>query len=211
MEFGGGLALGLYALYGSLAFGLRSWLQLRRTGSSGFKGISGRPGSLEWIAGVLFVVAIAVGVIAPILDVTDVVEPLGALDSAGIRATGIAIFIVGLVGTLYAQIVMGDSWRIGVDEGERTALVTDGPFAVVRNPIFAAMLPTSLGLALLVPNVVALGGFLALLLALEIQVRLVEEPYLRSAHGEAYGRYAARVGRFVPGLGRLDDLPSNHS
>jgi protein-S-isoprenylcysteine O-methyltransferase Ste14 len=141
-----------------------------------------------------------------------VIEPLGALDSAGVRATGVAIFIVGLVGTLYAQIAMGESWRIGVDERERTALVTSGPFAVVRNPIFAAMLPTSLGLALLVPNVAALAGLGALWLALQIQVRLVEEPYLLRAHGDSYRQYAARVGRFVPGLGRLEhDLPANHA
>ena len=208
----GWFALGLYALYGALAFGLRSWLQLRRTGETGFKGISGRPGSLEWTAGLLFAIAIAVGVVAPVLDVTDALEPLDALDSAAVRATGVAIFLVGLAGTLYAQIAMGDSWRIGVDEQERTALVTSGPFAVVRNPIFAAMLPTSLGLALLVPNVVALAGLGALLIALEIQVRLVEEPYLLRTHGQAYSQYAARVGRFFPGLGRLQhDLPSNHA
>ena len=200
---GGWLALGLYALYMVFAFGLRTWLQIRRTGESGFKGISGRPGSLEWIAGVLFVIAIAVGVAAPVLDVADVLEPLGALDSAGLRATGIAIFLVGLVGTVYAQVAMGDSWRIGVDKEERTALVTSGPFALVRNPIFAAMLPATLGLALLVPNVVALAGLAALWIALEIQVRLVEEPYLLRAHGDAYREYAARVGRFVPGFGRL--------
>ena len=209
---GGWLALGLYAAYMALAFGLRTWVQLRRTGESGFKGISGRLGSLEWIAGVLFVVALAVGVAAPVLDVTDALEPLDALDSAGVRATGVAIFVVGLVGTLYAQIAMGESWRIGVDERERTALVTSGPFAVVRNPIFAAMLPTSLGLALLVPNVAALAGLGALWLALQIQVRLVEEPYLLRAHGDSYRQYAARVGRFVPGLGRLEhDLPANHA
>ncbi len=200
---GGWLALGLYALYMALAFGLRTWLQLRRTGESGFKGISGRLGSLEWIAGVLFVLAIAIGVAAPVLDVTGALEPLDALDSAGVRATGVAIFIVGLVGTLYAQVAMGESWRIGVDVDERTALVTSGPFAIVRNPIFAAMLPASLGLALLVPNIAALAGFGALVLALQIQVRLVEEPYLLRQHGEAYRNYAARVGRFVPGLGRL--------
>ena len=56
-----------------------------------------------------------------------VLEPLDALDSAGVRATGVAIFIVGLVGTLYAQVAMGESWRIGVDEDERTALVTTRP------------------------------------------------------------------------------------
>jgi protein-S-isoprenylcysteine O-methyltransferase Ste14 len=202
-SIGGWLALGLYAVYMALAFGLRTWLQIRSTGESGFKGIGGRLGSLEWIAGALFVLAIAIGVAAPVLDVTGALEPLDALDSAGVRATGIAIFIVGLVGTLYAQVAMGESWRIGVDVEEHTALVTSGPFGVVRNPIFAAMLPASLGLVLLVPNVVAIAGLAALLIALEIQVRLVEEPYLLRQHGDAYRAYASQVGRFLPGLGRL--------
>jgi protein-S-isoprenylcysteine O-methyltransferase Ste14 len=201
---GGWLALAFYALYLALAFGFRIWLQVRRTGESGFKGLSARPGSLEWIAGVLFVIAIGVGVAAPVLDVLDVLEPLDALDSVGVRSTGIAVFLAGLIGTLYAQIAMGESWRIGVDGAERTALVTSGPFALVRNPIFAAMLPAFLGLALLVPNVVALAGLAALFVALEIQVRLVEEPYLLRRHGDSYRQYAARVGRFVPGLGRLN-------
>jgi protein-S-isoprenylcysteine O-methyltransferase Ste14 len=40
-------------------------------------------------------------------------------------------------------------------------------------------------------------------LALELQVRAVEEPYLIRSHGDAYRAYAARVGRFLPGIGRL--------
>jgi protein-S-isoprenylcysteine O-methyltransferase Ste14 len=201
---GGWLAIVFYILLLALAFVFRILLQLRRTGESGFRGISGSPGSLEWFAGVLFIVAIAIGVAAPILDVMDTIEPLDALDSAGVRATGLAIFLTGLIGTLYAQIAMGESWRVGVDEEERTPLVTSGPFAIVRNPIYAAYLPATLGLALLVPNVVALAGLAALFIALEIQVRLVEEPHLLRAHGGSYRQYAARVGRFVPGLGRLD-------
>jgi protein-S-isoprenylcysteine O-methyltransferase Ste14 len=41
------------------------------------------------------------------------------------------------------------------------------------------------------------------LVALEIQIRLVEEPYLERVHGDAYRRYATATGRFVPGVGRL--------
>ncbi len=113
------------------------------------------------------------------------------------------LFGLGLAATLVAQIAMGQSWRIGVDPEERTDLVTEGPFAIVRNPIFSGMIPTSIGLALMVPNIVAVVAVIALLAALEIQIRLVEEPYLLSAHGERYAAYAARVGRFFPGLGRL--------
>jgi len=85
--------------------------------------------------------------------------------------------------------------------------VTTGPFALVRNPIFTAMAVTSLGLTLMVPNPVAALGFAVLVVAVQMQVRAVEEPYLLAVHGEAYRRYAARVGRFVPGVGRLS-VPS---
>jgi protein-S-isoprenylcysteine O-methyltransferase Ste14 len=41
------------------------------------------------------------------------------------------------------------------------------------------------------------------LVAVELQVRLAEEPYLLRAHGHGYAAYASGVVRFVPGLGRL--------
>jgi protein-S-isoprenylcysteine O-methyltransferase Ste14 len=197
------LALILYAVYLLLAFGLRVLIQLRRTGSTGFHGLGGRPGSAEWIAGVGFTVALLVGAAAPVLALLDVVEPIGALDVAAVHAVGIVLAVAGIAATFYAQVAMGASWRIGVDPGERTALVTGGPFALVRNPIFAAMLPTALGLTMLVPSWVAIAGLAGLVAALELQVRLVEEPYLLRMHGEGYAAYAARVGRFLPGVGLL--------
>lgn len=197
------LALALLALYFALAFGARAILQLRRTGSSGFKGIGGRPGSVEWFGGALFVCALGLGLAGPVLDLVGAVEPVGLLDGRAGHALGLVLYGMGLVGTLVAQGAMGRSWRIGVDESERTELVITGPFAIVRNPIFAAMIPGFLGLTLMVPNIVALAGFLALVGALELQVRFVEEPYLLRTHGEGYAMYASRVGRFAPGLGKL--------
>jgi len=73
---------------------------------------------------------------------------------------------------------MGTSWRVGVRETERTSLVTSGPFCFVRNPIFAFMLIACLGIAMLLPNVLTLGSFVLLVVAIELQVRAVEEPYL---------------------------------
>jgi protein-S-isoprenylcysteine O-methyltransferase Ste14 len=197
------VALISYGVYLALAFGLRSWLQLRRTGSTGFEGVSGGPGSAEWLAGILFGLALALGLAAPVLALAGVVQPLEALDGAVTRVAGVVLFGLGLVGTLLAQAAMGSSWRIGVDERSRTELVTGGPFTIVRNPIFAAMLPASAGLALMVPSAVALAGLAALFVALELQVRVVEEPYLLRMHGADYSSYATRVGRFLPGFGRL--------
>ncbi|MEW6267976.1 MAG: isoprenylcysteine carboxylmethyltransferase family protein [Thermodesulfobacteriota bacterium] len=84
----------------------------------------------------------------------------------------------------------------------RTALVTRGPYRHVRNPIFAFMVLAVAGLALLTPNALALAAVAALVVAIELQVKAVEEPYLERAHGEAYRAYRARTGRFVPGVGR---------
>ena len=59
------VALVLFAVFAALGFGWRSWEQRRRTGSTGFHGVSGRPGSVEWFAGVGFIVAMAMAIFAP--------------------------------------------------------------------------------------------------------------------------------------------------
>lgn len=197
------LALVLYALFVALGFGLRSLIQFRRTGSTGFRGIARRSGPAEWIAGVGFVAAALLGFAAPVLVLIDSIEPISSLDSSAVHVLGIVLALLGIAATLYAQLAMGKSWRIGVDPEERTELVAGGPFALVRNPIYSAVLLTALGLAMLVPTWVSIAGLVGVVMALEVQVRLVEEPYMLRVHGEAYAKYAARVGRFLPGVGRI--------
>ncbi len=196
-----GIALVLLGVFATLGFGWRSWLQYRRTGSTGFKGVRGRPGSPEWLAGVGFVLAQLVAVAAPVLQWAGVAAPVSILHGGWIQEAGILLALLGIAGTIYAQLDMGDSWRIGVDPGERTTLVRSGVFGRVRNPIFTAMLTFAAGIALVTPNPVALIGFVLLLVTIEMQVRLVEEPYLAAVHGDSYRDYTASVGRFVPGVG----------
>lgn len=195
-------ALVLYVIFGALGFGWRSWRQYRATGSTGFRGISGRPGSLEWLAGVGFVAAIVVGLAAVALQLGGVLGPIDALTAAPIQTAGFVLAIAGIGATLYAQNEMGESWRIGVDASETTTLVRTGVFGLVRNPIFTAMLVFGAGIALIIPNAVALAAFLLLVLTIELQVRVVEEPYLTRVHGADYREYCATTGRFVPGIGR---------
>jgi protein-S-isoprenylcysteine O-methyltransferase Ste14 len=197
------VALMGFVLFFALAFGLRTWIQYRRTGATGFVGISGAFGSVEWLGGVGFAAAIAAAFAAPLLQMAGVVSPSSLVDERWAHAVGLALFAAGLAGTLWAQLAMGDSWRIGVDAGARTTLIDSGPFRWVRNPIFTAMTLATIGLLLLAPNVVSVIALLALIAALEIHVRRVEEPYLTATHGEHYLRYAAATGRFVPGVGRL--------
>jgi hypothetical protein len=112
----------LYGVYLVLAFGLRTLIQLRRTGSTGFHGLGGRPGSAEWVAGVGFTVALLLGVTTPVLALFDVVEPISALDTTAAHVAGLVLAVGGIGLTFYAQVAMGTSWRIGVDPAGSTAL-----------------------------------------------------------------------------------------
>ena len=197
------IALVLLAAFGVLGFGWRTWLQRRRTGSFGFHGVSGRIGSLEWIAGVGFIVAIALAGLGPLLQFVNVIAPLHIWAAEWTPVAGATVATVGIGLTVWAQLAMGDSWRIGVDSEETTELVHSGIFGLVRNPIYAAMLVFEFGIALLATNLVTTAGLLLVLAALELQVRHVEEPYLLAKHGAHYRDYTARVGRFVPGFGLI--------
>lgn len=175
--------------YIATAFGWRTWKQWRTTGDAGVR--VGRDGSYEErIAGGLFASSVAAAL-------------TGSLSRprhpGPVRSAGLALMVGGLSGTLIAQVDLGRSWRIGVDPDERTDLVTSGLFSVARNPIFTAMAAFSIGTALAQRNRIATLAGLSMVAAVETQVRLVEEPYLRTVHGEAYTNYCQRVGRFLPG------------
>lgn len=187
-----------WSFYLVAVFGLRTLVHRRRTGSSGFVGISGAPFSLPWWGGALMIVALAIGSEEAARSAFVDTRPTGLF-----VLFGWTVFAAGAALTLIAQFSMGNSWRIGVDPSARTELVHGGVFRFVRNPIFSAMLLTGLGLLLLLPTWLTTVAWLALLAGLEIQVRYVEEPYLIRTHGSAYASYARETGRFVPGVGRL--------
>lgn len=196
----GWLGLVLETVFFALAFGWRSWVQWKRTGSTGF--IRPRRGApaVELAGASLFVAALVLLVAGPIADVSGF-ERIDALDNLPSAVIGAVVALGGVALTLLSQLDMGSSWRIGVDHDDQTELVTTGVFRLVRNPIFSAMVLATAGLVLLVPNALSVVAVALLVAALEIQVRFVEEPYLRSVHGAAYDQYCEKTGRFAPGLG----------
>ncbi|WP_416904446.1 methyltransferase family protein [Micromonospora echinospora] len=200
-------ALVIYLLGLALAFGWRSVVQWRRTGDTGLRLDAGPAGTVRWWAKLLFVAALLLGAAGPVAGLAGL-PPAGVLDHPAIRAAGLLLAVAGVLASLVSQLHMGTSWRVGVDPGERTALVTTGVFAMARNPIFTAMTATSLGITLMAPNAIALAATAVLVASIQLQVRAVEEPYLRQAHGATYSAYATRVGRFLPGIGRLSTPPA---
>jgi protein-S-isoprenylcysteine O-methyltransferase Ste14 len=192
-----------------VAFALRIAVQVVRHRDTGVRLDAGPPLSVGWWARWLFTGSVVAVAVAPVLVAAGVVDPLAALDGPVVAGGGLVVALAGVVLTFWAQLAMGASWRIGVDPAEQTALVTGGPFAVVRNPIFSTMALTALGLTLMAPTVGGLVALAVLVLALELQVRAVEEPHLVALHGPAFAAYAARTGRFVPRLNSPPGRPGS--
>ncbi|GAA1792321.1 MAG: isoprenylcysteine carboxylmethyltransferase family protein [Actinobacteria bacterium] len=135
-----------------------------------------------------------------LLGLDPVVSPLS---SPALRTAAAVVAASGIFCTYAAQLAMGTAWRIGVDPTERTELVTSGPFAFVRNPIFTTALITFTGLALASRTLLPWRAWSWSMRASRCRSAPSEEPHLLATHGRAYADYAARVGRFVPGIGRL--------
>ena len=139
-----------------------------------------------WLVAYAVVGPVAVGVIAT---------------TPAIAAAGWALVAASLALLVTAQTQMGAAWRIGIDD-RATPLVTHGLYRVVRNPIYAAMDLVLAGAVLIAPSPWSLAAAVAVAVALALQTRL-EEQHLVALHGDRYLAYAARVGRFVPRVGRL--------
>jgi protein-S-isoprenylcysteine O-methyltransferase Ste14 len=78
-------------------------------------------------------------------------------------------------------------------------LVTGGPYAWCRNPMYLGHLIFLLGLALTLQSVVALGPLVLTLVLLQMHV-LEDEKRLQELFGVDYEAYAARVNRWIPYL-----------
>lgn len=186
------LVLALDVTFLVLAFGLRTLGQWRRTGDTGWR--LGRPNSLaEGAARTLMFLS------APLL----VTAAFSGASHAAVWVPGVALMLVGISLAVAAQWNMGAAWRIGVDPAERTELVRDGLYRHVRNPIYSGMVLFVFGQALVTPDPWAWAAIVALFIGVELQVRAVEEPYLRATHGAPFLDWASRTGRFAPYVGRV--------
>lgn len=112
------------------------------------------------------------------------------------RWLGIAALVLSLPIIALAQVQMGRSWRIGIDQQRETALVTSGIFTRSRNPIFLGMRINLFGLFLLVPTGATLAVWMLGELLMAVQVRL-EEAHLRAMAGSAYDAYCRTVRRWI--------------
>lgn len=122
---------------------------------------------------------------------------------AALAPIGLLVSLAGATLAAWAKLRLG-RWftgTFGIKEGHE--LVTDGPYAVTRHPIYTGLLLMVLGAALAWNS--ALTLLLAALLVLPFFLHTVHEESLFEEHfGPAYLEYQERVPRLVPfaGAGR---------
>ena len=191
--------IGYVVLYTGIALAIRSFILFRNTGINPFRkmGESGIKGFNEKI---LMLGATLVPVIAIIYliggELYEYLVPITYLEIDGLRLFGIAIMLIGCVIGIIAQFQMGNSWRIGINEKEKTELVTNRLFRYSRNPIYLGLLISFLGFFLIAPNALSLCCLVLSYPSVEIKIRL-EEQYLIEKHGDEFQEYMQKVNRWM--------------
>jgi len=116
----------------------------------------------------------------------------------GVVTVGIAVWSVWFC--LTAARTLGKQWALVARVVENHELIMQGPYAIVRNPIYLAMF------GMLIATGLAVSGWLGLILGTvvflagnEIRIRS-EEKLLRGAFGVKFDEYARRVPAFLPRL-----------
>ena len=132
--------------------------------------------------------------------------------SAKSVALGVPLAIAGEVLRCWAVGYAGATTRN--DAVTAPELVTAGPYAFVRNPLYLGNFITAAGFAIAftgknspLGRCALIGGSLGVMAALYSAIVPHEEAFLSSQFGEAFDRYCQRVPRIVP---QLEPMPGGN-
>jgi protein-S-isoprenylcysteine O-methyltransferase Ste14 len=112
---------------------------------------------------------------------------------------GAAVTVVGLLFAIWARHHLGSNWSQAVTVKQGHELITTGPYALVRHPIYTGILTGFLGTAIALSQVRGVIGFVLIFLVLWAKLRK-EEEWMRSQFGETYATYADQTAALVPYL-----------
>ena len=188
-----------FLIYFFLVFVLRSFLLWKKTGVNPLtfnKGDDAHGYNGKVFGVISFIELIVVSIYAFIPSLHKYLLPFWYLENESLQYVGWALFLLSLIMVWLAQSNMRESWRIGIDEENKTELITSGFFAFSRNPIFLGIMIANVGLFLVLPNAFTLLIVALSTTAINTQVRL-EEEFLEKEHGEAYLSYKSKVNRWL--------------
>jgi protein-S-isoprenylcysteine O-methyltransferase Ste14 len=129
-----------------------------------------------------------------------------SLDTPGVydaiaRPVGVAAMAFGGAFSAWAAVHMGRYWDVTISALSDHRVVDDGPFGVVRHPIYLGVISFLVGGPLAIADPVAALFCLGAVLVFLSRAR-AEERFLEERLGEAYLAYARRVPMLLPRLRR---------
>jgi protein-S-isoprenylcysteine O-methyltransferase Ste14 len=161
---------------------------------------------LERLMGAIFIPVVALWVILPWAAQTGsrpwLAIPAFAVQSpayGACRWLAAILAVLCLIATARCWARMGKDWRMAVAVGEKTNLITDGPFRRIRHPIYAFQILLMLCTVVVVPTWPVLAVAVAHIVLMNAKARN-EERHLLQTQPEDYSRYVQRTGRFLPRL-----------
>lgn len=122
---------------------------------------------------------------------------INCMDNPQIKILGFIIGLGGLLICRIAQITIGKSWRVGIDENAKPGLITHGIYKYMRNPTYTGLYLLCAGVWILNPTFLYSYWILAFYLMIEFQVRC-EEEYLQTQYGNEYLDYCKQTKRYIP-------------
>ncbi|MBW0149210.1 methyltransferase family protein [Marinobacter arenosus] len=190
--------LGIFFLMIGLQFAGRTLGLYRRMQFSHIN--YGDRGSAPWwhrhIFNVFRTLILSVCVVRVFADIDGWLGVFGVLYQWPVLLLGMLLLLTSFASVNYLQAYMHEDWRSGIDHrDDHRTLLTSGPFARSRNPLFISVMAGQLGFFLALPSVFSLVCLIAGVLVITRQAR-EEEKALSSQFGAPYDEYRARVPRW---------------
>ena len=117
------------------------------------------------------------------------------------RLFGAVLIAVGMAGYILSVWQMFTEAKASPLLGDSQALIVKGIYRYSRNPIYVSVWTVLLGYTVFYASLHLFYYLLVWIIFFNVVVRFAEEPYLRTAFGEAYDQYCKTVARWIPGPG----------
>ena len=118
-------------------------------------------------------------------------------NAPGIRIVGALLVLAGCGFAVWARFILGTNWSGTVTVKENHVLITRGPYAWVRHPIYTGVLLALLGNAVVGGKIAYLLAVGAVMLAFWLKLR-IEEKFMLETFGQQYATYKQHVKALVP-------------
>ncbi len=111
--------------------------------------------------------------------------------------TGVVLCIVGFAFCIWARFTLGRNWSGVVTLKRGHELISDGPYALVRHPIYTGLLTMFVATVIVLGHVAGIIAMPFVFVSLWIKLRYEEKLMLKQFPNE-YAAYQQRVKRIIP-------------